>query len=226
MKKNAFTLIETLVAIVIFGIGILVVLFGISKTLRNQDYASTQINSSFLAREWMELVFNLRDANYHKELLWNCVFTSWWGNITIWNWITDSDDDGIVIDEITSDVNNPYCQWYFEPWMILKIWIWTWDEYIHVEKSELVWDFETDFTNHQIFLHTWDTNNTFIYNHTWADTEKTRFARYLLITWVVENGELISTGDLLKVEAHVLYKRWELTWEKVMETFMWNYDFN
>ena len=46
MKKNAFTLIETIIAIVIFGIGILVVLFGISKTLRNQDYASTQIASS------------------------------------------------------------------------------------------------------------------------------------------------------------------------------------
>jgi hypothetical protein len=24
----------------------------------------------------------------------------------------------------------------------------------------------------------------------------------------------------------VLYKRWYLTWEKVMETFIWNYDFN
>jgi hypothetical protein len=53
-----------------------VVLHGVSQTLRNQDYANVQITSSFLAREGIELMFNLRDANYHKELPWNCVFKS------------------------------------------------------------------------------------------------------------------------------------------------------
>ncbi len=52
MKKfRAFTLIETLIVIVVFCIGILVVLYGLSQTLRNKDYANIQIKSAFFARE-------------------------------------------------------------------------------------------------------------------------------------------------------------------------------
>jgi prepilin-type N-terminal cleavage/methylation domain-containing protein len=52
MKKfRAFTLIETLIVIIVFCIGILVVLYGLSQTLRNKDYANTQIKSAFFARE-------------------------------------------------------------------------------------------------------------------------------------------------------------------------------
>jgi len=212
MKKNAFTLVETLVAIVIFGIWILTVLFGISKTLRNQDYASAQINSSFLAREWMELMFNLRDANYHKEQPRNCIF------------MVNND----LNEDINIDINNyndeQYCSWYLKPWKILKIWIWTWEDYIRIETSELSESFEENFNKFQIYLHTWNADNTFIYNHTWTEAEKTRFARYMLITGVVEDWELVNTWNLLKIESHVLYKKWELTGEKVMETFMWNYE--
>ena len=73
-KLKAFTLIEAIIAISVFCVGILVVLYGVSQTLRNQDYANVQISSAFFAREGIELMFNLRDANYHKELPWNCVF--------------------------------------------------------------------------------------------------------------------------------------------------------
>jgi len=30
----------------------------------------------------------------------------------------------------------------------------------------------------------------------------------------------------LKIESHVLYKKWIFKWEKVMETFIGNYEFN
>ena len=103
MKKlTTFTLIETLIVIIVFCIGILVVLQWLSQTLRNKDYANTQIKSAFFAREWIELLFNLRDANYHKELPWNCIFT--------WN-------NSINADE--------WCNEKLEPWNFLKIWIWS-----------------------------------------------------------------------------------------------------
>jgi prepilin-type N-terminal cleavage/methylation domain-containing protein len=72
--KKSFTLVETLIVIAVFGIGILAVLYGIAQTLSQQDRAKTQITSSFLAREGIELMYNLRDSNYHKELPWNCIF--------------------------------------------------------------------------------------------------------------------------------------------------------
>ena len=223
MKKlNAFTLIETLIVIVVFCIGILAVLHWLSQTLRNKDYADIQIKSAFFAREGIELMFNLRDANYHKELPWNCIF-----NYT-------SNPGTIELDNNNQEKNNPFCKWHFwdDDSKILKIWLWTGNEYIHVETWSLdeLEDFDSMFSGYQIYLHTWTIVNDitwYLYNHEWVDEEWTWFARYLLVTWVVaEDGSLVDTDKLLKIESHVLYKKWFLTWERVMETFMWNYDFN
>ena len=49
----------------------------------------------------------------------------------------------------------------------------------------------------------------------------------MLIKWVVdENEKFLDSDKILKIESHVLYKKWALTWEKVMETFIGNYEFN
>ena len=207
MKKinKAFTLIETLIVIVVFCIGILVVLQWLSQTLRNKDYANTQIKSAFFAREWIELLFNLRDANYHKELPWNCIFT--------WN-------NSINADE--------WCNEKLEPWTFLKIWIWSGNEYVYVKTANLADDFDQNLSWFQIYFHTGTKLNGetwFRYDYTWTEDEKTWFARYLLITWVVDNGSVLPKDKILKVESHVLYQRWAITWEKVMETFIGNYEF-
>ena len=203
MKKfKAFTLIETLIAIMVFCIGILVVLLWLSQTLKNQDYANTQIKSAFFAREWIELMFNLRDANYHKELPRNCVF-QWKSSIDPEEWCTKK----------------------FEPWTFLMLSIWSWDEYVKAEIWTIENDFDKDFEKFQIYFHTW-INNWFSYDHKWNENEKTWFARYIAIEGVESTEWTINKNDLLKIESHVLYKRWTLTWDKVMETFIWNYEFN
>ena len=214
MKKfKAFTLIETLIVIVVFCIGILVVLQWLSQTLRNKDYANTQIKSAFFAREWIELLFNLRDANYHKKLPRNCIFDPK-NNVTL-----NNEDE------------NPFCIGYLWSWadnQILKIWIWSGNEYVYVKTADLYDDFDQNLSWFQIYFHTGTKLNGetwFIYDYTWTEDEKTWFARYLLITWVVDNGSVLPKDKILKVESHVLYQRWAITWEKVMETFIGNYEF-
>ncbi len=214
MKKfKAFTLIETLIVIVVFCIGILVVLQWLSQTLRNKDYANTQIKSAFFAREWIELLFNLRDANYHKKLPRNCIFDPK-NNVTL-----NNEDE------------NPFCIGYLWSWadnQILKIWIWSGNEYVYVKTGNLADDFDQNLSWFQIYFHTGTKLNGetwFIYDYTWTEDEKTWFARYLLITWVVDNGSVLPKDKILKVESHVLYQRWAITWEKVMETFIGNYEF-
>ena len=208
MKKiKAFTLLETLIVIMVFCIGILVVLNGLSQTLRNKDYANTQIKSAFFAREWIEMVFNLRDANYHKKLPWNCIF----------QWSDQLSDD--------------WCNANLEPWTILKISLWWNNEYIHAETGDIgELDFDSIFSGYQVYFHKsniWNNVTWYYYDYSWTEEERTWFARYLLITWVKydESDSVIDSDKLLKIESHVLYKRWALTWEKVMETFIWNYDF-
>jgi len=214
MKKfKAFTLIETLIVIIVFCIGILVVLQWLSQTLRNKDYANTQIKSAFFAREWIELLFNLRDANYHKKLPRNCIFNPR-NSVTLIN-----EDD------------NPFCIGYLWSWadnQILKIWIWSGNEYVYVKTGNLADDFDQNLSWFQIYFHTGTKLNGetwFRYDYTWTEDEKTWFARYLLITWVVADWWNVDKDKLLKVESHVLYQRWSITWEKVMETFIGNYEF-
>lgn len=215
-KIKAFTLLETIIVIAVFSIGIFVVLHGLSQTLRNKDYANTQIKSAFFAREWIEMVFNLRDANYHKKLPWNCVF--------------NYSPNPIKVDyENGKELSNSACNWYLRPWTILKISMWSENWYIYTETGSINWlEFDDIFSGYQIYFHTWNVLNGvtwYYYDYSWNEEEKTWFARYLLITWVTADWVNIDTDKLLKIESHVLYKRWALTWDKVMETFIWNYEF-
>ena len=207
-KNTAFTLIETIIVIIVFAIGILAVLYGMSQTIRNQDYASTQIKSAFFAREWIELVFNLRDANYHKELPWNCIF----------EWIENLNED-------------TWCKNLLKPWKVLKLGIGEGNKYLDVDVTvynEESFDLEDDrtfdriFEDYKIYKHNWEDNNPFMFNHIETDWEETWFARFILIKSV---EWINSDNNILKVESHVLYKKWALKWEKVMETFIGNYDF-
>lgn len=215
MKKfKAFTLVETLIVIVVFCIGILAVLQWLSQTLKNKDYANTQIKAAFFAREWIELIFNLRDANYHKELPWNCIYNN------------EAEINDFVVENY-EEIQNPFCKWkLWDDINNIKIWMWSGNEYIDIKTVELSDNFDENLDNFQIYFHTWsfaDWSTGYYYNHDWNEDEKTWFARYLVIssvTWVNRDN------DLLKIESHVLYQRWYLTWEKVMETFIWNYEFN
>ena len=211
-RTKAFTLLETLIVIMVFCIGILVVLNGLSQTLRNKEYANTQIKSAFFAREGIELIFNMRDANYHKKLPWNCIFTPY----------------EIDPNETYEENDNPFCDDYLWSWdtQVLKISMWS-GEYIHVESSGSIQDFTGMFKNYQIYAHTWLNWQTgFYYDYTWTEDEETWFARYLVVTWVTADWtEIVDNDKLLKIESHVLYRKWALTWEKVMETFIGNYEF-
>lgn len=214
-KIKAFTLLETLIVIMVFCIGILVVVHGLSQTLRNKEYANTQIKSAFFAREWIEMVFNLRDANYHKKLPWNCIFTP-----------TEIDEEKEFEPE-----DNPFCHGYLGSWdwKVLKISMWSGNQYIYIETGNTIQNFTWMFETYQIYVHTWWLNNMtwFYYDYESENGEKTWFARYLIITWVVynEDNDILNADKLLKIESHVLYQKWSLTWEKVMETFIWNYEF-
>lgn len=208
MKRiKAFTLVETLIVIVVFCVWILVVLQWLSQTLKNKDYANVQIKSAFFAREWIELMFNLRDANYHKKMPWNCIFRK---------------------KEISSPYNenlNPFCKGYFWPWDILKVWMWS-DSYISIKTWSLEDDFDKNFENFQIYFHNSLNGTTwFRYDYDPDDGEQTWFARYLVVKWVDDDGDPLDSEKILKIESHVLYQRWTITWEKVMETFIGNYEF-
>jgi Tfp pilus assembly protein PilV len=72
-KKYAFTFIEVMIAIVIFSVWILAVLSLVTHNLKSMDRNNLKLQATLLAKEWIELVYNLRDSNIEKELPWNCL---------------------------------------------------------------------------------------------------------------------------------------------------------
>ncbi len=70
-----------------------------------QDRADIMVYSSFLAREGIELMYNVRDANYAKKLDRNCIFK----------------DATVSETQFFSEKDNPFCQGYFTGGDILML---------------------------------------------------------------------------------------------------------
>lgn len=66
MNKKAFTLIEVLIAITVFSVGVLAVLNLIMNNLSTLDKVQTKITATLLAKEGIELAYNIRDSNLQK----------------------------------------------------------------------------------------------------------------------------------------------------------------
>ena len=78
MKRTyAFTLIEMMIAIVVFSIGVLAVLRILTGDLSLMDHTDMKLQSTVYWKEWLELLYNVRDSNSEKELPWNCIMHLW-----------------------------------------------------------------------------------------------------------------------------------------------------
>ncbi|MBW7954539.1 prepilin-type N-terminal cleavage/methylation domain-containing protein [Candidatus Gracilibacteria bacterium] len=73
MKKNnfGFSIIEVLVGIFIFSLGLVSVYAIITSTLSLNEYSKNSIIATNLARETLESIRNLRDNNYKNTYKWN-----------------------------------------------------------------------------------------------------------------------------------------------------------
>ena len=87
MKNNTniswFSIIEVLVGIFIFTLGLISIYLIMVSSLKLNDYNKNQIIASNLAREQIELMRNVRDSNYNALYAWNSLpdrswkFTEW-----------------------------------------------------------------------------------------------------------------------------------------------------
>ena len=193
----------------VFCVGILTVLYSITQTITNKEIVKLQLQTSFIGREGIELMYNLRDSNFKKELSWDCLFQNM-GN-------EDSEP----------------CKWYFASWMnlswtALKIAIGTGDQFISVETGNLLQDFSWNFQKYQLFKLFSGGSTLFQYVYTgeysWT-VEPSNYARYLLIKPLTESWQTLDTWKVVKIESHVLFDNGLLTGEDMMETILWNYQF-
>ena len=228
-KKFWLTLIEVLIAITVFAIGVLAVLRVLTWNLSVLDYTNTKLQSTVLAKEWLELLYNLRDSNLEKDLPRNCIL-----NQEIY-WLNTVELEKKLL-YVWGEPANYICSDYFAPNKILQI-AFNKDHYISYKNLSAESDFEALFEKNQLCLYSWDNIVWYAYcdGNKW---ERTIFARYLSFSAVdvTENKSLISNDSnidtnsdklsadkILKVESHVLFQKLWKTWDIVFESFIWNY---
>lgn len=215
MKKNWFTLIEMLIAITVFAIWVLAVFRVITWNLKIMDDTEMKLQATILAREWMELLYNVRDSNLEKELGWNCVLS------------------GDVYRKEQEDLSySDICVGYFGTGKYLQL---SFDKNNYIEQKlvDKKNSFDELFSTNRLCYYTGE-------NIAWYGTcpqistnnMASYFARYLSFSPVdfsaspnaQKTPQSLSYDDkILKVESHVLYKKWWKTWEVVFESFIWNY---
>mgnify|MGYP002620718638 FL=1 len=235
-KKLAFTLIEILIAISVFAIGILAVLRVLTGNLSTLDTANIKLQATVLAKEWIELLYNVRDSNLEKNLSWDCVM-----NNEIYDWSSD------ILNNYLWDLDNPedrICEWKFWISQILKL-SFDKDNYLYQKLEDKQESFGTLFRANQLCLFSWDDMYWYAYCDANDWGEETIFARYLSFSPVYIDAKddsfemvypvksdsvqsntytnVLPNDKILKVESHVLYDKSWKTWDIVFESFIWNY---
>lgn len=210
--KSWFTFIEVIIAITVFAIWVLAVLRLIIQNLVTLDTTQMRTTAAFLAKEGIELVYNMRDSNIAKWLPWDCVL------------YTNLEDVAMDTDP-NSTINA--CMWQFSLWtnQILSI---SFDSGVYTyAMPQNIWvNFDELWSGNKLYYTTWTIwwHDLFWYSSRPVQSEKpTIFARYLLFTGVREWENILPRDSILKVESHVLYNKWTKTWEVVLESFIWNY---
>ena len=66
IKKNWFTLVEVLLVCSIFAIMVVGIILAVNRSYTFMNNTKLQIQATNLAREWVEMIFNIRDTNWRK----------------------------------------------------------------------------------------------------------------------------------------------------------------
>jgi len=198
--KKAFTIIETIIALIIFWVWIIVILIILNKNILLSKKIEIKTKATILAKEWMEIVFNKRDSNNIKYQPWN--YITW--DLTI--------------------RNNPNIT-YFWSWKAYKVWTdFSWYEN-HMEKINFPY-----IASSKLYIKTWKildlawevVYSWFYYNYqTW---EKTPFSRYVMFTWAYLSPEAnVINPNIMKINSIVKYKFGWITWDIVLESLISNW---
>lgn len=193
MRQKGFTMIEILVVIVVFGVGILAILTMLTNSIGYFDTVNMQTRATMLAKEALDLAYSHRDSNLEQGYPRNYVGYD--------------------------ETNNK--EIIRTPWEVYKLGF-SKEGYYLLEKSEKKSDFSSNFYAFRVVLETGDRNLPSYYHYLEekdATTDVSKgFARRVEF-FKVEWGDF-SPNKLLKISSHALYQRGSTTGEVVLEGFI------
>ena len=193
MKRKAFTLIEILVVVFIFWVGILAVLQLLTRSLGYFDAITMKTKATLLAKEGLEIAYGFRDSNIEQGYPWNYL---------------EGEDENYL--------------WSNNMFSTFKVGFSGEQAYRDFEPSEKKETFEENFKAFYLELYTGDSENTLAYYHHSPQSElpSKGFARVLEFSPIKEWEAELDPNKILKITSRVLYKRGSSTGEVVLESFI------
>lgn len=207
-QKKWMTLIELLVVIFVLWVWILSITILITKNLSLTKNIHNQNSATILAREGIEMIYNIKNTNKILWYKWNCA----------------------IKDNNPNSQNEDFClEYMFTGWESNHKFIVDWAFRDNIILSWIDWsDFNDLFEKSRLYL-TWATRNWV--NITWythiPNSNPTPFARYISFTGVqgISSDSPIKTNDIHHISSTVLYKISEnTTWSITLESFITNYE--
>ena len=194
MRQKGFTLIEILVVIVVFGVGILAILTMLTNSIGYFDIVNMQTRATMLAKESLDLAYAHRDSNLEQGYPRNYVSYD--------------------------ETNNK--EIIRTPWEVVYKLGFSKEGHYLLEKSKKQSDFSSNFDVFRVVLEKGDRNLPSYYRYLEekdASTDVSKgFARRIEFS-KIEWGDF-SPNKLLKISSHALYQRWATTGEVVLEWFI------
>jgi len=201
-KKSTFlylqwvTLIEVIFAIIIFWTWILVILSTITSNIRwLYDIKEKDIALS-IAKEWIDIVYHVRDSNLERGLFWDCAV------------IDLSEDDA--------------CGWFFYEWSSTTRHIINFDKDWLYSMDPFTTSWAAQIWYHEDVLFTFSGSDIswFWYDHNMAGWEETIYTRVIEFDPVVWHEAF--TWFVLEVTSRVSYPRGNSTEEVVLQSIIWD----
>jgi prepilin-type N-terminal cleavage/methylation domain-containing protein len=185
-QRSGFTIIEIMVSIVVFCVGIIAAYVLISSSISLSMAARDEIIASNLAREQIELVKNVRDSNWLRHEIWN----------KITDYITSGDN---VFETGVYTIENNYSPLSPFPISITKI-----DPTAFSSNTLTRTEIKA---NHASLALCLDTQKRTVYCHGDSSLISTRFSRFFIVEPIVtkntNNNTNISVTGALRVRSIV-----------------------
>ena len=188
IKKNWFTMLELILVCTVFALLVSGIILAINRTYVFMNNTKVQIRATNLTREWMEMMFNIRDTNRRK-----CS----WEKDRFWLYLGSG-----AADEEKCLTNNGSTDYIFQKWIYtIKEWRknnGTWDWFIYAEQLK---DIDTDTKIEEFYELEWFFKDDYSAARSWAIVSFTW--TYLYLSWSVATWD-IQTWEI-----------WDLLWEGV-----------
>lgn len=197
MYRRGFTLIEIMIAIMVFAIGILTVLRVMTQNTVLLAHSKDKIQASLLAREWLELLTHIVANNKNQGIGRDCVPDP---RIFSAKQVTEEYACQTTLHDLAQEGKHIIIA--YDPNTTISLSI------LSPSSGSIYGQLYQIYTDEQV-----------IYTH--HTGQQTMFTRYLSFTGIRdEQGVVLPLDQALHVQSTVMYNRWNKASELILDTFI------